>query len=102
MPQAPTVPDAPARRVLKHRQDRYRRSPHSRSEGGACRPDTDLRPIGQIELPAAGLGSLNYDHFLKRLAERHPNIPIIIEHLDEADVPRSKKFLDDKFRANGL
>jgi sugar phosphate isomerase/epimerase len=61
-----------------------------------------FRGVGQIELPAAGLGSLNYDHFLKRLAERHPNIPIIIEHLDESDVPRAKRFLDGKLRAQGL
>jgi sugar phosphate isomerase/epimerase len=48
------------------------------------------------------MGVLNYDLYLKRLAEKHPNIPIIIEHLDEADVPRSKKFLEDKMRAHGL
>ena len=48
------------------------------------------------------MGVLNYDLYLKRLAEKHPNIPVIIEHLDEADVPRAKKFLDDKFLAQGL
>ncbi|TIP07028.1 MAG: sugar phosphate isomerase/epimerase, partial [Mesorhizobium sp.] len=36
------------------------------------------------------------------LSKKHPNIPVIIEHLDEEDVPRAKKFLDGKFRANGL
>jgi sugar phosphate isomerase/epimerase len=61
-----------------------------------------FRGVGSIELPAPGLGSLNYDLYLKRLAEKHPNIPIIIEHLDEADVPRAKKFLDGKLRAQGL
>ena len=61
-----------------------------------------FRGVGQIELPAAGLGSLDYDHYLTRLAERHPNIPIIIEHLDETDVPRAKSFLDGKLRALGL
>ena len=30
------------------------------------------------------------------------NIPIIIEHLDEADVPRAKRFLDGKLRTLGL
>jgi hypothetical protein len=32
----------------------------------------------------------------------HPNIPMIIEHLDESDVPRAKKFLDGKLRAQEL
>jgi sugar phosphate isomerase/epimerase len=54
-----------------------------------------FRGVGEIELPAAGLGSLNYDLYLRRLAEHHPNIPLIIEHLDEADVPRAKRFLAD-------
>ncbi|RUV96196.1 MULTISPECIES: sugar phosphate isomerase/epimerase [unclassified Mesorhizobium] len=61
-----------------------------------------FRGVGEIELPAPGLGVLNYDLYLKRLSEKHPNIPVIIEHLDEEDVPRAKKFLDGKFRANGL
>ncbi len=61
-----------------------------------------FRGVGAIELPAPGLGSLNYDLYLKRLAEKHPNIPIIIEHLEEADVPRAKKFLDGRLRAQGL
>ncbi|RUU13848.1 sugar phosphate isomerase/epimerase, partial [Mesorhizobium sp. M7A.T.Ca.TU.009.01.3.2] len=38
----------------------------------------------------------------QRLSQKNPNIPVIIEHLSEDDVPRAKKFLDDKFRANGL
>ncbi|WP_142846287.1 sugar phosphate isomerase/epimerase [Telmatospirillum sp. J64-1] len=61
-----------------------------------------FRGVGEIELPAPGLGELNYDLYLRRLAEKHPNIPIIIEHLDESDVPRAKKFLDGKLRAQGL
>ncbi len=61
-----------------------------------------FRGVGEIELPAPGLGSLNYDLYLQRLAKKHPNIPIIIEHLDELDVPRAKRFLDGKLRANGL
>ena len=59
------------------------------------------RGVGEIELPAPGQGSLNYDLYLQRLSKHHPNIPIIIEHLDESDVPRAKKFLDGKLRANG-
>ncbi len=60
-----------------------------------------LRGVGAIDLPAPGLGSLNYDLYLQRLHRDHPNIPIIIEHLDEADVPRAKKFLDEKLEAVG-
>lgn len=60
-----------------------------------------LRGVGMIELPAPGLGSLNYDLYLKRLSKDHPNIPIIIEHLEESDVPRAKQFLDSKLLANG-
>jgi sugar phosphate isomerase/epimerase len=61
-----------------------------------------LRGVGSIELPAPGLGSLNYDLYLQRLARHHPNIPIIIEHLDESDVPRAKQFIDGRLLANGL
>jgi sugar phosphate isomerase/epimerase len=60
-----------------------------------------FRGVGEIELPAPGLGSLNYGLYLHRLARRHPNIPIIIEHLDEADVPRAKAFLDRKLSEVG-
>jgi sugar phosphate isomerase/epimerase len=60
-----------------------------------------LRGVGLIDLPAPGLGALNYDLYLQRLSRNHPNIPIIIEHLDESDVPRAKKFLDEKLMANG-
>ncbi len=61
-----------------------------------------FRGVGEIELPAPGLGALNYDLYLKRLAVKHPNIPIIIEHLDEADVPRAKKFVSGKLQSLGL
>lgn len=61
-----------------------------------------FRGVGNIVLDAPGMGVLNYDLYLKRLAEKHPNIPIIVEHLDESDVPRTKKFLDDKMRAQGV
>ncbi|OHZ00433.1 sugar phosphate isomerase/epimerase [Salinicola sp. MIT1003] len=61
-----------------------------------------FRGVGEIELPAPGLGELNYDLYLQRLARKHPNIPIIIEHLDESDVPRAKRFLEGKLRTNGV
>ncbi|MFC5651178.1 sugar phosphate isomerase/epimerase family protein [Paenibacillus solisilvae] len=60
-----------------------------------------FRGAGAVELPAPGLGILNYDLYLKRLSKLHPNIPIIIEHLDEADIPRAKQFLDGKLKNIG-
>lgn len=60
-----------------------------------------FRGAGGVELPAPGLGDLNYDRYLQKLSKMHPNIPIIIEHLDETDIPRAKKFLDGKLKANG-
>ncbi len=61
-----------------------------------------FRGVGAIELPAPGLGSLDYDDYLRRLSRRHPNIPLVIEHLDEADVPRAKRFIDARLRALGV
>src|SRR4030095_2893438 len=92
---------------IAHAKD-VKRSGEHKSEKHAEIGDADaleshsFRGVGEIELPAPGLGSLNYDLYLKRLAEKHPNIPVIIEHLSEDDVPRAKKFLDGKFKANGL
>ena len=60
-----------------------------------------FRGSGAVELPAPGLGILNYDLYLQRLYKLHPNIPIIIEHLDESDIPRAKKFLDEKLISVG-
>lgn len=57
-----------------------------------------FRGAGSVELPAPGLGILNYDLYLKRLSALHPNIPLIIEHLDEGDIPRAKKFIDSKLK----
>ncbi|MHA7179898.1 sugar phosphate isomerase/epimerase family protein [Arthrobacter sp. MDB2-24] len=61
-----------------------------------------FRGVGDIELPAAGLGSLNYDLYLQRLAERNPNAPLIIEHLDESDVPRAKQFIVETLKKYGI
>lgn len=92
---------------IGHAKD-VKRSGDDKTEKHADIGDADaleshtFRGVGEIELPAPGLGSLNYDLYLKRLAQKHPNIPMIIEHLDEVDVPRAKKFLDGKLRAQGL
>ncbi|MBA3325170.1 MAG: sugar phosphate isomerase/epimerase [Rhodobacteraceae bacterium] len=61
-----------------------------------------FRGVGEIELPAPGLGALNYDLYLQRLSEKHSNIPVVIEHLDEADVPRAFDFLKGKMRGLGV
>lgn len=61
-----------------------------------------FRGAGAVELPAAGLGVLNYPLYLELLAKHHPNMPIIIEHLDEADIPRAKGFLDGVLKDVGV
>ncbi len=92
---------------IAHAKD-VKRSGGDKSEKHADIGDADaheghtFRGVGEIELPAPGLGDLNYDLYLRRLAQKHPNIPIIIEHLDESDVPRAKRFLEEKLKANGL
>ncbi len=92
---------------IAHAKD-VKRSGEDKTEKHADIGDEDaleshtFRGVGEIELPAPGLGSLNYDLYLQRLSRKHPNIPVIIEHLDESDVPRAKRFLDGKLRALGL
>lgn len=92
---------------IAHAKD-VKRSGDDKTEKHADIGDEDaleshtFRGVGEIELPAPGLGSLNYDLYLRRLAKKHPNVPMIIEHLDESDVPRAKKFLDGRLRALGL
>ena len=61
-----------------------------------------FRGSGAVELPAPGLGCLNYDLYVNLLAKYHPNIPLIIEHLDEGDIPRAKKFVDGVLKRQGV
>lgn len=61
-----------------------------------------FRGSGAVELPAPGLGCLNYDLYVKLLAKYHPNIPLIIEHLDEGDISRAKKFVDGVLKRQGV
>ena len=68
-------------------------------DGGA--EHNSFRGAGAVELPGAGLGVLNYELYLTRLKKNHPNIPIIIEHIDESDIPRAKKFVDDTLKKVG-
>ena len=61
-----------------------------------------FRGSGAVELPAAGLGCLNYDLYVKLLAKFHPNIPLIIEHLDAGDIARGKAFVDAALKRQGV
>lgn len=61
-----------------------------------------FRGSGSVELPAAGLGVLNYELYVKRLAEEHPNIPLIIEHLDEGDIDRAQRFVNGVLKRMGV
>lgn len=61
-----------------------------------------FRGAGGVELPAAGLGSLNYPLYVELLAKHYPNMPIIIEHVEEPDIPRAKAFLDGVLKQAGV
>lgn len=61
-----------------------------------------FRGSGDVELPAAGLGVLDYELYAKLLAKHHPNMPLIIEHLDEGDIPRAKAFVDGVLKKVGV
>ena len=61
-----------------------------------------FRGSGAVELPAAGLGCLNYDLYVKLLAKFHPNMPLIIEHLDAGDIARGKSFVDAVLKRQGV
>ena len=61
-----------------------------------------FRGSGGVELPAAGLGVLNYELYTKLLAKYHPNMPLIIEHLDEGEIPRAKAFVDGVLKKVGV
>lgn len=90
--------------VIAHAKD-VKRSGEDKSEKHAAIDATEahsFRGVGEIELPAPGLGALDYDYYLTRLAQRHPNIPLIIEHLEENDIPRAFDFIKGKLRAHGL
>ena len=51
---------------------------------------------GGMEYPSAGLGDLNYGLYLSLLKQHCPDIPLIVEHLEEADVARAKAFIDER------
>jgi sugar phosphate isomerase/epimerase len=92
---------------IAHAKD-VKRSGDDKSEKHADIGDADaleshtFRGVGEIELPAAGLGELNYDLYVQRLSEKNPNVPLIVEHLDESDIPRAKRFVDDTLKKYGV
>lgn len=83
---------------IAHAKDCKRAIDQGEKFGGGSAEHNSFRGAGAIELPAAGLGVLNYELYLEKLAKNHPNIPLIIEHLDESDIPRAKKFVDDTLK----
>ncbi len=83
------------KRTKPTRQARFEEKMGTKDEG------LSFRGVGNIELPAPGLGELDYPYYLKKLVHTSPNIPLIIEHLTEDDVPRAKKFIDDKLKEVG-
>ncbi|SHN12596.1 sugar phosphate isomerase/epimerase family protein [Cryptosporangium aurantiacum] len=52
-----------------------------------------FRGVGAMELGGPGSGALNYPLFLSLLAQQHPNMPVIIEHVTEDEVPAAKDFV---------
>lgn len=86
---------------IAHAKDCKRAADTGEKFGGGSAEHNSFRGAGAVELPAAGLGVLNYELYLKRLMKKHPNIPLIIEHLDESDIPRAKKFVDDTLQTIG-
>jgi sugar phosphate isomerase/epimerase len=49
---------------------------------------------GGMEYPSVGLGDLNYELYLSLLQRHCPDVPLIVEHLEEADAVRAKAFVE--------
>lgn len=61
-----------------------------------------FRGAGGVDLPAAGLGDLTYCLYVSQLAKHHPNIPLIIEHVDQGDIPRARQFVNGVLKQAGV
>jgi sugar phosphate isomerase/epimerase len=59
--------------------------------------DVKAAPDGP-DLPAAGLGVLDYPLYLRRLAELNKELNLIVEHLKRDDVPRAAKFVREQMQ----
>jgi sugar phosphate isomerase/epimerase len=58
--------------------------------------DLKASPNGP-DLPAAGLGALDYPLFLKLLASLDKPLYLALEHLGPEDVPRARKYVLEQF-----
>lgn len=87
---------------VAHAKDCKRAVDEGEKFGGGSAEHNSFRGAGAVELPAAGLGVLNYELYVEKLSKKYPNIPIIIEHLDEEDIPRAKKFVDGILKKVGV
>lgn len=62
--------------------------------------DVDPTPDnGKPSLPAPGKGIMNYELYVSLLAADGYDGPIVIEHLDEADIPRARDFIVSQLAA---
>ncbi|OMK98739.1 xylose isomerase [Yersinia pestis subsp. microtus bv. Caucasica] len=86
---------------IAHAKDCKKTDAIAEKFGGGAAEHNSFRGAGSVELPAAGLGALNYPLYVELLAQKHPNIPLIIEHVDEEDIPRAKRFVDEVLMATG-
>jgi sugar phosphate isomerase/epimerase len=58
--------------------------------------DVKASPEG-TDLPAAGLGVLDYPLFIRLLAQLNRPLPLVVEHLRRPDVARARRFVLDQF-----
>jgi sugar phosphate isomerase/epimerase len=86
------------RMLLAHGKD-FRRLDQERRERHHHPSDPAL--YGGVEYPAAGLGDMDYGAYLKWLAGNPNAPPLIIEHVEEADVKRAKAFVEEKLAGLG-
>jgi sugar phosphate isomerase/epimerase len=54
---------------------------------------------GGIETPKVGDGVMDWAAYARLLRERRPDIPLILEHLGPADIPRCKALVEAAFAA---
>jgi len=53
-------------------------------------------PDARAEWPAASLGAMDYDLYLRLLARHDPDIALILEHIEATDVPHARAFVEAK------
>jgi len=87
-----------SRILLAHAKD-FRRVDHQPRE--RHHHPSDPRLYGGVEYPAAGLGNMDYVRYLRWLDGLATSPPLIVEHLDESDIPRAKAFVDHTLTSIG-